>query len=244
MAKTAGTWQPFVDAEPVRQHIAELAAAGIGQRRVAELAGLDRSVLCGLVYGKPGRAPSAKVRPETAKAILAVLPSPAALAAESIINGTGTARRVRALCAIGWSLHEQARRVGWSCGNYAPLAGGHPVIAATARLVTVLYDELSMTPAPAGYSANRARQFALNRHWAPPLAWDDEAIDDPAAKPHPYVGQRPPETPAEFVARYLPLTDRGLTWAEIAAELGLSADAAKSRIKRARDAGLLAGVNA
>lgn len=180
---TAGTWQPFTDAQPVREHLAALAAAGIGQRRIAELAGVSRTALTAILYGRRGNPPGTRVRRATADAILAVTPGPAGLAPKVIVDGTGTARRVQALCCIGWSLNQQAHRVGWTIGNFAGLARGHPVTAATARLVAGLYDQLSMTPAPAGYSATRTRRFAAGKGWAPPLAFDDDTIDDPKARP-------------------------------------------------------------
>src|SRR5579859_6976414 len=40
-----GQWHPFVDAEPVRDHIQALSQAGIGRRRVAALAGISDAAL-------------------------------------------------------------------------------------------------------------------------------------------------------------------------------------------------------
>ncbi len=41
-----GRWRPpYVDAGPARQRLQELQAAGIGWRRAAELAGLDKSIV-------------------------------------------------------------------------------------------------------------------------------------------------------------------------------------------------------
>lgn len=244
MAKTAGTWQPFVDAQPVREHIAALAAAGIGLRRAAQLAGLDRKCLQALTSGVNGRAPSTKVRPKTARAILAVEPDPTLLPARQIVDGVGTTRRIQALTAIGWSLSEQARRIGWTTQNYAPVAHGRPITAATARLIADLYDQLAMTPAPAGYSATRTRRYATAKGWAPPLAWDDDHIDDPGTRPGGWIGQPRPDLRAEFLARYQAVAGQGLTWAEIADRLGVTVYAAKGRVRKARAAGLLEQVAA
>lgn len=185
----AGTWQPFTDAQPVRDHLAALAAAGIGTRRVAELAGINRKTVLSLLNGRRGNPPGTRIRRETADAILAVEPGPAEIAPKAIVDGTGTARRIQGLCCIGWSLNQQARRIGWLVSNYALVAKGHPVTAATARLIAGLYDQLSMTPAAPGYSSTRARKFAAGKGWAPPLAWDDDTIDDPRARPDGSVNQ-------------------------------------------------------
>lgn len=69
-----GRWQPYVDADPVRAHVATLRAAGIGWRRIARIAGLNESVVWKLVHGDPARGLAARqrVRPATAAALLAV----------------------------------------------------------------------------------------------------------------------------------------------------------------------------
>ena len=40
-----------------------------------------------------------------------------------------------------------------------------------------------MTRAPAGYSATRTRRWAAARGYLPPLAWDDDTIDQPDGRP-------------------------------------------------------------
>ena len=59
-----GRWQPYVDAEPVREHLRALAAAGIGHRRVGELAGVSSGSLSKILYGGrgTGRRASASAR--------------------------------------------------------------------------------------------------------------------------------------------------------------------------------------
>jgi len=236
---TAGTWQPFTDAQPVREHLAALAATGMGQRRIAQLAGISHGALTGLLRGRRGNPPSARVRRETADAVLAVTPGPAGLAPNAVIDGTGTARRVQALCCIGWTLTEQARHVGWLVSNYAGLTAGHPVTARNARLVAGLYDQLSMTPAPAGHPSARARRFAAGKGWAPPLAWDDDTIDDPKARPVGYTGQPKREPVAEFAAAYRQVAAPGLTNRQMAEQLGITVGALKARRARAIRNGLL-----
>lgn len=177
---TAGTWRPFADAGPVREHLADLARQGVGYKRAAALAGVGHTTVASLLFGRRGNPPGPRVRREVAERLLAVRPVPAA---HAVVDGTGTARRVQALCCLGWTLTAQAARIGWTVQNYTRLTAGVPVIAATARLVADLYDRLSATPAPAGASASRARAMATRRRWVPPLAWDDEDLDNPRARP-------------------------------------------------------------
>lgn len=176
-----GQWQPYIDAEPVRQHLRTLQAAGLGWKRAAVLAGISPSTLSKLLYGDRirGMAPSKRVRPATAAAVHAVHADLDTLADKACTTAAGTRRRMQALSCLGWSFTEQARRIGWTVQNYSALQTRTQVIARTARLVRDLYDELSMTPAPDTPGATRARRAAANRGYLPPLAWDDDLIDLP-----------------------------------------------------------------
>ena len=59
----------------------------------------------------------------------------------------------------------------------------HHLHVDTAALVRRVYDEMSMT-LPAHKYVNRQRMIAAAKGWSVPMAWDDDTIDDPAAKPH------------------------------------------------------------
>lgn len=98
--------------------------------------------------------------------------------------GVGTVRRVKALCAIGWTQGELAARLGVTRSRVSNIIRNTRgvVLIDTARKVADLYDELSMV-VPVGREATRARKQAAAKRWAPPLAWDDETIDDPKARP-------------------------------------------------------------
>ncbi len=185
-----GRWNPYVPAEPARTHLRALMAAGMGWKRIARAAGLSPSVVYPILYGKKvgdtHRPPVRRLRQETADRLLAVELD---LADGVPIDGTGTRRRLRALVAIGYSISSLARRLGWSTANLHRLVTSDARVAAgAARLVGELYDELSMTPFTgteqrSRISASRARNLAARNGWAPPLAWDDETLDDPDARP-------------------------------------------------------------
>lgn len=179
-----GRWEYMVDAEPVRRQVHRLRAAGLGWKRVASLAGVSISTVSKLLYGSPtrGMGPTKRVRPATAAAILAVHADLDTLADKACTDAAGTRRRIQALARLGWSLGEQARRVGWTHQNYAALQTRTQVIARTARLVRGLYEDLSMTPAPDGPGVERARREAARKGYLPPLAWDDDLIDLPDAE--------------------------------------------------------------
>jgi hypothetical protein len=62
------------------------------------------------------------------------------------------------------------------------------VTKATAAAVVALYDELWNATPTAGSASlaggiTRAKKVAQGYGWPPPMAWDDDTIDDPAARP-------------------------------------------------------------
>src|SRR3954454_18098281 len=68
-----GRWHPYVDAGPVREHLAALRAAGIGVERIAQLAGLSVSHIRQLAADRPGTSRTTqRVRPSTATRVLAI----------------------------------------------------------------------------------------------------------------------------------------------------------------------------
>lgn len=192
---TPGAIPTLVDAEPVRAHIAHLTAQGMGWKRIAKHAGVTISVVSTLLYGKypdrPGhpehRPPNRKLNQPIAAALLAVNLD---LAPGAPIDGTGTRRRLQALIRLGWSQSTLAARLGIVGTNLGKtIHGVHPkVYLATAQAVRDLYEELWDTPpTPANRyergAVVRAIRYAEAHDWPPPLAWDDEALDDPTARP-------------------------------------------------------------
>ena len=103
------------------------------------------------------------------------------------IDATGTVRRLRALCVIGWSRRELAAILGMEKSAVDRLVGGVEVCwRSTARRVAGAYEthwQGPPEPTTPHERACRTRTIgtAIKQGWAPPLAWDD--IDDPAATP-------------------------------------------------------------
>lgn len=101
------------------------------------------------------------------------------------VDATGTARRIRALVAIGWSYDQIGQRLGCAWRNVQRLAlQKRPTVEQrTARRVARLYRELSVRPGP----SQRARSIADRKGWYSPIFWD--RIDDP--NEHPDCGRGP-----------------------------------------------------
>lgn len=122
----------FVDPEPVRQHIELLRRAGIGWKRVAATAGVARSAVYDILRGESG-----KIRPETAKAILAVQPT---LADGARIPAGQYQEALQTLVRRGWPKRELAR---WITGNPDCVAlqnDGASIKVSTAKRIVALVN--------------------------------------------------------------------------------------------------------
>ena len=229
-----GRWQPFVDAEPVRQHIRMLMSYGIGWQRVCKLASVSNGGVSRILYGAPheGGAPTKRVRTVTADKILAVKPVFEHLAPMARVDGTGTRRRLQALIANGWPQLRLGEEMGI---KHHRLIWDHvrqDVVAAdTARRVHDLYEQLwNVDPETRGVSARfaaEARARAAANGWVPPGAWDDDYIDSPAATPD--IGESVDRyTAIAEDARWL-IDEYGYTRAQAAHRLGVT----KAHLERA-----------
>lgn len=180
-----------VDAGPVRAHVETLQAAGMGWKRVAARSGIGPSVVWSLLYGNPGadRPPSRRVRAATANALLAVpMPTMRDLGASVTVPAVGTRRRLQALMCMGWSVQRLADDHGVSRQRLDRALMGGTTSASTAVAVDAMYEALSMVHATGAdrhenASVTRTRRRAERERWTPPLGWDDEQLDDPAAVP-------------------------------------------------------------
>lgn len=169
MAITAGTWR--VDADVVREHLAVLAALGMGYKRAAFVAGVSRSTVRRIVYGSAGRPAPPTTRRDIAVKLLAVEVD---LGGAALVDGRGTVRRIQAMAAIGWSLASTAEALGRRASNLALLLGQDRVLRRTADAVAALYEQRSGTAGPSA----RARRLAVARGWVPPLGWNDIDADE------------------------------------------------------------------
>lgn len=224
----------FVDAQPVRDHVATLRAAGIGLRRVSALSGVSRTTLTSLMVGRSerGTGPSKRISDKTAQAILAVavpaVPHADSVAGHHLVDAIGTVRRAQALVAFGYPRRYIAERLGIAPTNATRLFDPFTlrVTADTARKMAALFDELQATPGP----SQRARNDARRNGWEPPLAWDDDEIDHFTVS---LDDVSPAEDePIDFDELYEELRYLGFTDAEIAQREGIKLDSLHQRLRR------------
>lgn len=174
----------LVDAEPVRQHLRALMAAGAPYARVAETAGVPLSTVNHMLYDRRTRGRTQRLTIPTATRLLAVQ---AHQVTAGRINPTGSVRRLEALMAIGWPPSHLGPRLGLNSHYACEIQRNPTIYATTAHNLAVVYNQLwNKNPEHYGVSAqaaNRFRNFGRARGWAPPAAWDDDTIDDPDAQP-------------------------------------------------------------
>lgn len=155
-------------------------------------------------------------------------------APRDLVDSTGARRRMGALHVVGWSTPAIAAHLGVSVDTLRDLYR-HPQIAtATHAAIARAYDELWNVAPPevtAGQkiSASRARGDAARAGWAPPLAWDDDSIDDPAACPRGVRVRDLPWTVEDFEE----LLRQGETHEAACRRLGTTRKALEQRLHRA-----------
>lgn len=225
---------PWTDAAPVVKHIATLRANGMGSVTIGRLAGVSAATIDRLSYVIGGQR-AKQLRNETAARILAVQPKATALAPAALLPNVGTRRRLEALVAVGWSMKALAFRLGRPSPSLRRTMRSELVLAATARAVTALYDELwdQAPPASTAYKAAavaKTKRYAVDHGWAPPLAWDDDTIDDPTAQPS---GVAPTQHRAADLddVEHLALAGAGIE--EIARRVGTNPRSLERRLFRA-----------
>ena len=176
---------PLIDAEPARRHVRNLMAAGVSVVRIAEHAGVGFAVVSGLLYTRgPGRGRAEKIRLVNAQRIFSVR-------AENLVayyvDPTGTRRRLQALMANGWPQVRLGPHIRRHPMYVNQLLAQPRIYGVTAVSVAAAYDRLwNQDPRQHGVRIGTYKKVigvARSHGWAPPGAWDDDTIDDPAAYP-------------------------------------------------------------
>jgi hypothetical protein len=234
-----GQWKPFTDAEPIRAHLRHLMSEGVGWKRIAQYAGLPQSTVQAILYGRNKRAVQ-QVRIATAEAILAVRPQAWLTEPDNkVIDPTGTRRRLEALACRGYSCLRVGEAIDVWPETIRGWLRGVMVKAKHARAVATIYRQWEMQNAEdngsSALSAAKMRALAARRGWEPPVAWDPETIDDPAAVPAEWrrSGERTAEEAVED-AEWLH-DEHGLSWDAAAAQVGLRRDTLHTYRKRVRE---------
>jgi transposase-like protein len=97
------------------------------------------------------------------------------------VPAVGASRRLQGLYALGHRVAVIADLSGISTDAVGHLVAGRwtTIKVAADSGIREAYAQLSMQTGP----SSRTRKIAQQNGWAPPLAWDEDAIDDPEAAP-------------------------------------------------------------
>ena len=182
-----GKWEiGYVDANAARDRVLALVDAGMPLAQIAARIYTDPCVVQRLKNHPGGEGLQASRR--VVDAILALDPSVVYTAYldaadEAHVDGTGSRRRLRSLVAVGWPQRELAERCDWVYENLNTFINHEDrgLTAAAARRVAAVFTELQLHPE--GGPSTKSRRLARAKGWVPPLAWDEDTIDDPHARP-------------------------------------------------------------
>jgi transcriptional regulator with XRE-family HTH domain len=216
----------FVDAQPVREHVAALRAAGVGWKTVAKRAGIAISTMAHILHGNSVVGPDRQIRPETAAAILAVTADE--LADGALVPAHATWERIHSLIALGYTRAWISAQLGNT--NRALQLDRWQVTAAHERAVAELVDTYAHVPAPPSVGQRRSLAEAARFGWLPPLVGGDfvdeyadvevsaDDVDDIAVE-RATAGDQVSLTRSERVEAVRRLLARGLTPAQAADRL-------------------------
>lgn len=163
-----------IDATPVRQRLQQWTSQGYSLTQIGTAVGKNSGEIWRILNGQQ------TIAPRVAAQILNA-PAPTGIPTLAKVDSTGTIRRGRALHAIGYPIYAIAARIPMGTDHLAHILDREPatVSLAVANGMRTLYQQLSGRPGGSPFAVHNARR----RGWAPPAAWDDDAIDAPEAHP-------------------------------------------------------------
>ncbi len=233
-----GRLEELVPVETLAAHLAWLSTQTVGWERAAALAGVGRTTIEQILYPS---TPRRGTTPRVAAAVLAVLPTLDDLADAAPTPAAGTQRRLQALMVLGWSLTHIQRACALSA--LGRVLTRDLVTARVARSVRDFYDAHWQAPPAAGpreqSAIDRTRARAERAGWLPPLAWDDDTIDDPDLLA-PAAARRPVRSWQRiYVDDVGELATQGATWVELEHRVGACRNSIEVALTRAGRAELI-----
>jgi hypothetical protein len=210
----------YVDSAGCIEHLGRLRAKGYSLERLAQMTGLSRSTFQNMGTYTERACVEMRVR----NAIFAVpIPDEIIAGGSLLMDGTGTRRRLQALSAIGHTQDMLAPMFGVAPQAVGKWAVSEQVSAATVVRVREVFAKLHMIPGTNRISIARAR----TKGWLPPLAWDEDEIDDPDAQPHLVKGSK-----GDWVPRMREYQALGMSVRAMAQMEGITPHAINKRLER------------
>jgi len=184
-----GQWAPWADAWPVREHVRRLRETGASYPAIAEAAGVSAAAVWSLLHGQPskGRPAPERIRVSQASRLLAVT---ADNIARRRRGAAGCRRRLQALVAMGHAPAGLARQLGVPPRRVTRVLRSElPTVSSDMHTaICGLYEHLWDQRPPEHtrqerLAASAARRRAAREGWPPPMALDDDRLDDPDYRP-------------------------------------------------------------
>lgn len=165
-----------VDADPVRAHLLDLMKQhNCSLEGIAQASGVGYMTISRLHRGMVNT-----MRRSNAQALLATKPEDVRPNGEVLVPNIGGRRRIQALMAIGWRHKDLTPLLGLPSANIV-YQDGQWFTKRKHDAIKRVYDQLWDKPGPGGALCTTR---AAKAGYVPPLAWDDETIDDPQAQPN------------------------------------------------------------
>lgn len=166
----------FTSVQPVADLLTRLKDEGWTDQSLADCIGnIQSGEVCRLRRGIPSR-----IRKVTAQRILQAKFD--VMRPTTIVPIIGSRRRVQALMRMGWSIRDISDATGVKYMTIHNLidTSGRDRKGVQLRLHEIIREHYEKVSGTVG-SSTRSRNIAIQKVWAPPLAWDD--IDDPEEEP-------------------------------------------------------------
>lgn len=153
-----------------------------------------------------------------------------------VVPACGSIRRIRALARLGWTSRIIADVAGLDRHTVQDIRRSRcdTVSRRVADKITTAYNRLSMR-IPVGATLTerghitKTRRRAEAEGWAPPLAWDDDQLDNPTGHPARSARRR-----ADTLGEFEHLVTLGVSQHDAARRLGVTLDAIEKARERAR----------
>jgi hypothetical protein len=164
-AIAVGRWEPYADAQPVREHLERLRQQGLGIERIAHLSKVSKGTVRRLLsYSPEPEARPRRTRAATAKRLLALTVTTEEGSPRRLVAADATRERIDALTAAGYSLTELARMIGKPPTSLRRSLSRRSVTAHTAMAVKALYEALAQARPPVQAARSRRARHQLLRH--------------------------------------------------------------------------------
>lgn len=229
-----GTYDKYVDSKGVRDQLLVLLGSGLSLAQIARSTGITRQGLGRILAGQTTRTLRT-----SAEKIFAVPADPLLAGGPDVkVPAVGAVRRLQALGAIGYTMVELGSRLGTDRINLDRYIAGkwRRMPRQFHAEVCALFEELWNQPVDNA----RAKSMAARKGWAPPMAWDDDTIDDPSAVPE--MGAKVRIRDRQF-EDLLWLLESGCGWAEACSRAGYaSMHAVKKAAHHAGRSDIVAGM--